>query len=229
MLDILEKHHTKADIEQAVKVVRAAGIAPRPTWVAFTPWTTLGDYLDMLEFIEANQLIDNVDPVQYTIRLLIPPGSYILNRPEMKPHLGALNQASFSYTWVHPDPRMDRLHKEVNALVEKDVHALEDPMVTFRASGRWPRADASVVVRPARIAVGAAQVNRGSAERSRPKVVGPIAERGQDDVTHRVSDGAASQALPGTASGSAHPRATRASFADARQARSSVPGGAWTD
>jgi radical SAM superfamily enzyme YgiQ (UPF0313 family) len=150
VLDILEKNHSKAEIEQAVNVVRAAGIAPRPTWVAFTPWTTLGDYLDMLEFIEANNLIDNVDPVQYTIRLLIPPGSYILNRPEMKPHLGPLNQASFSYTWVHPDPRMDRLHKEVNALVEKDVHALEDPMVTFQrvwslTSGKTP----SVMVRPA--------------------------------------------------------------------------------
>jgi radical SAM superfamily enzyme YgiQ (UPF0313 family) len=73
VLGILEKNHTKADIEAAIKVVRAAGIAPRPTWVAFTPWTTLGDYLDMLAFIEANGLIDHVDPVQYTIRLLVPP------------------------------------------------------------------------------------------------------------------------------------------------------------
>lgn len=131
VLDILEKNHTKADIEEAVKLVRAAGIAPRPTWVAFTPWTTLGDYLDMLAFIEGNDLIDNVDPVQYTIRLLVPPGSYLLKRPEMKAHLGALNQASFSYTWTHPDARMDRLQKEVAGLVEKDVHAGVDPAVTF--------------------------------------------------------------------------------------------------
>jgi radical SAM superfamily enzyme YgiQ (UPF0313 family) len=131
VLDILEKNHTKTEIEEAVKLVRAAGIAPRPTWVAFTPWTTLGDYLDMLAFIEANGLIDNVDPVQYTIRLLIPPGSFLLNRPEMKEHLGPLNQASFAYTWAHPDPRMDRLQKEVSALVEKDVHVGEDPGTTF--------------------------------------------------------------------------------------------------
>src|SRR5262249_13650351 len=77
-LAILEKNHTRADIEEAVEVVRAAGIAPRPTWVPFTPWTTLGDYLDMLAFIEEHGLIDHVDPVQYTIRLLIPPGSYLL-------------------------------------------------------------------------------------------------------------------------------------------------------
>jgi radical SAM superfamily enzyme YgiQ (UPF0313 family) len=131
VLEILEKNHTKADIEEAIGLVRAAGIAPRPTWVAFTPWTTLGDYLDMLAFIEALGLIDHVDPVQYTIRLLIPPGSYILERPEMKPHLGALDQASFSYKWKHPDPRMDRLQKEVGALVEKDVQAGADAGETF--------------------------------------------------------------------------------------------------
>ncbi len=131
VLAILEKNHTRADIEAAVKRVRAAGIAPRPTWVAFTPWTTRGDYLDMLTFIEENELIDHVDPVQYTIRLLVPPGSYLLNRPEMKAHLGALDQASFSYKWAHPDARMDRLQKEVSALVEKDVTAGVDPGETF--------------------------------------------------------------------------------------------------
>ncbi len=131
VLEILEKHHTRADIEQAVKRVRAAGIAPRPTWVAFTPWTTRGDYLDMFAFIEENELIDHVDPVQYTIRLLVPPGSYLLNRPEMKSHLGPLDQASFSYKWAHPDPRMDRLQKEVSTLVEKDVTAGVDPGETF--------------------------------------------------------------------------------------------------
>jgi radical SAM superfamily enzyme YgiQ (UPF0313 family) len=145
VLDILEKNHTRADIAEAIGVVRAAGIAPRPTWVAFTPWTTLGDYLDMLAFIEEHGLIDHVDPVQYTIRLLVPPGSYLLNRPEMKEHLGPLDRASFSYRWDHPDPRMDRLHKAVGALVEQDVTAGVDPAQTFYrvwslAAGRKPGA-----------------------------------------------------------------------------------------
>jgi Radical SAM superfamily len=131
VLAILEKNHTRADMVEAIRLVREAGIAPRPTWVAFTPWTSLGDYLDMLAFIEENDLIDNVDPVQYTIRLLIPPNSYLLRRPEMKPHLGPLDQASFSYRWAHPDPRMDRLQKEVSKLVEKDVTDGVDPAATF--------------------------------------------------------------------------------------------------
>ena len=57
----------------------------------FTPWTTLDDYLDMLDFVEAQGLIDHVDPVQYTIRLLVPPGSLLLETAAMRPHLGALD------------------------------------------------------------------------------------------------------------------------------------------
>src|SRR5206468_1333924 len=72
VLTILEKNHTRADVEVALKIVRDAGITYRPTWVAFTPWTTLDDYREVLDFVEENELIDHVDPVQYTIRLLVP-------------------------------------------------------------------------------------------------------------------------------------------------------------
>ncbi len=143
VLTILEKHHTRADVEKALKIVHDAGIALRPTWVAFTPWTTLDDYLEVLDFIEGNGLIDHVDPVQYTIRLLVPPGSYLAERPAMQPYLGPLNQAAFSYHWEHPDPRMDRLQKAVSALVEADATAGADPADTFYrvrdlAAGRKP-------------------------------------------------------------------------------------------
>jgi radical SAM superfamily enzyme YgiQ (UPF0313 family) len=131
VLAILEKNHTRADVETALVAVRAAGIAMRPTWVPFTPWTSRGDYLQLLDFVEGHNLIDNVDPVQYTIRLLVPPGSYLINHPEMKPHLKTLDQASFSYIWSHPDPGMDRLQKEIAALVEQDVRAMADPALTF--------------------------------------------------------------------------------------------------
>ncbi|MEK7276070.1 MAG: CUAEP/CCAEP-tail radical SAM protein, partial [Chloroflexota bacterium] len=72
----LDKGHTRADMNEALQIVAEAGIPIRPSWVAFTPWTTLVDYCDVLEFVEANGLIDHVDPVQYAIRLLIPPHSW---------------------------------------------------------------------------------------------------------------------------------------------------------
>lgn len=131
VLKILEKEHTRADLEEALGNVREAGIAMRPTWVAFTPWTTLDDYLEVLAFIDANGLVDHVDPVQYAIRLLVPPGSWLERHPEMTPHLGELDQAAFTWRWTHPDPRMDRLHQEVSKLVERDAAAGVDPAESF--------------------------------------------------------------------------------------------------
>ena len=131
VLEILNKDHKHKDIVEALKIVQDAGIALRPTWVMFTPWTTLDDYIDVLEFLDTHNLINHVDPVQYAIRLLIPPGSILLECPAVKPHLGSLNHASFSYEWRHPDPRMDELHKTVSSLVERDSQAGEDEMDIF--------------------------------------------------------------------------------------------------
>jgi radical SAM superfamily enzyme YgiQ (UPF0313 family) len=125
----LEKGHTRADVSRALKIVRDAGIAFRPTWVAFTPWTTLEDYLDMFEFVEREGLIDHVDPVQFTLRLLVPPGSALLTRDAITPYLGPLDQAAFIHRWTHPDPRMDVLQREASRLVE--AAATEDAAATF--------------------------------------------------------------------------------------------------
>ncbi len=127
----LEKGHTRADVPVALDIVRRAGITLRPSFVAFTPWTTLEVYLEMLDFVEREGIIDQVDPVQYTIRLLVPPGSALLARPAVRRFLGALDRAAFIYRWTHPDPRMDRLHAEVTALVPEATRAGEDPAVTF--------------------------------------------------------------------------------------------------
>ena len=131
VLTILEKHHTRADVETAIEIVHSTGIALRPTWVPFTPWTTLDDYLEILEFVNTHRLIYHVDSVQYAVRLLIPPGSYLLNRPETKVLSLTLNETAFSYIWPHPDPRMDELHKTVNTLVENDARADIDALKTF--------------------------------------------------------------------------------------------------
>jgi radical SAM superfamily enzyme YgiQ (UPF0313 family) len=125
----LEKGHTRADVSRALGIVRSAGIAWRPTWVAFTPWTTLEDYIEMLDFVEREGLIDHVDPVQFTLRLLVPPGSALLTREAITPYLGPLDQAAFIHRWTHPDARMDALQLEASRLVESA--AGEDPMATF--------------------------------------------------------------------------------------------------
>lgn len=119
VLERLRKGHTRDDIVQALAILRDADIPMRPSLVAFTPWTSLDDYLDLLDFVEVHDLVDHIDPVQYTIRLLVPPGSALLAEEETRSWIGALDEAGFTYTWRHGDVRMDRLHQRVSRLVEE--------------------------------------------------------------------------------------------------------------
>jgi radical SAM superfamily enzyme YgiQ (UPF0313 family) len=127
----LAKGHTRADFVEVLGLVRAAALVLRPTWVAFTPWTTLDDYRDMLDFVARERLVDHIDPVQYSIRLLVPPGSLLLESDAMRPHLGELVEDAFYYRWTHPDSRMDRLHTDVSAVVADGAERKDDPELTF--------------------------------------------------------------------------------------------------
>ena len=131
VLDVLQKGHTGADVIVALGILREAGIALRPSLVAFTPWTSLDDYLLMLDMVETHDLIDATDPVQLSIRLLVPPGSALLDKSDIQRFLGPLDQAGFQYPWTHPDERMDRLHQAVSAIVETSAKEEEDAMMTF--------------------------------------------------------------------------------------------------
>ena len=129
----LEKGHTRADVVEALRITEAAGIPLRPTFVAFTPWTTAEDYLGLLDFVAEQGLIEHVDPIQYAIRLLVPPGSALLDAPDAAEWLGPLDEESFSYRWEHADARMDALQREVMALVERSAGELLTTAETYAA------------------------------------------------------------------------------------------------
>ena len=84
----LEKGHTTAQAVQALDLLREHGIETRPSFMPFTPWTTPRDVLEIVEFVAAHDLVANVDPVQYTIRLLVPEDSLLLERKDLREHLG---------------------------------------------------------------------------------------------------------------------------------------------
>ena len=96
VLAILDKGHTRADVDRALAILDDAGVPLRPTFVPFTPWSTLDDYLALLDWIDAHGLIEQIDPIQLAIRLLMPPGSLLLEHPETRPYLGALEPARLS-------------------------------------------------------------------------------------------------------------------------------------
>jgi radical SAM superfamily enzyme YgiQ (UPF0313 family) len=123
ILERFAKGHTAADEAAAVALLREHGIAIRPTWVPFTPWTTLDDLHALLRFVAEHDLVANVDPVQYTIRLLIPRDSLLLDLPEVASRVGAYDPDRGAYPWTADDSSLDELQVQLSALVEQRLAA----------------------------------------------------------------------------------------------------------
>ena len=131
LLRILDKGHTAADLDAALRLTTDAGIPIRPTWLPFTPWTSPSDYLALLEFIETRGLIAAVPPVQLGLRLLVPPASPLADPIRKQGWLGEYDTDGLIWHWRHPDEKMDRLQADTAALVEAAEGA--PPADIFRA------------------------------------------------------------------------------------------------
>ncbi len=140
VLRLLDKGHNRTDMEEAVHLLRAVAIDVRPTWLPFTPWTSMNDLVDMLLFME--QHILDVDPIQLTIRLLIPRGSVLLELPESVLSLGAYDPEALSYTWRALDPALDDLQLRLARLADETTDRPRDEVLhrltseILRAAGR---------------------------------------------------------------------------------------------
>lgn len=117
ILRLLVKNHTNADFERAVALTRAVGVALAPTFVAFTPWTTLEGYLALLQRLVELRLVESVPPVQLIIRLLVPAGSYLLRIPGFSEMLMPFDSKMLGYPWAHADARVDALQQALQARV----------------------------------------------------------------------------------------------------------------
>ena len=85
--------------------------------MAFTPWTTLDGYCELLQAIDALDLVEHVSPVQLVIRLLIPEGSRLLELDEVRAIVEPYSAGSLTYPWRHAIPRVDALQRRLEALV----------------------------------------------------------------------------------------------------------------
>ena len=117
VLDKLEKGHTRAGFERAVALCREAGLTLAPTFVAFTPWTTLEAYCSLLQAIDRLGLVEHVAPIQLAIRLLVTEGSRLLELPEIRAMADTFDPATMTYPWRHADPRVDLLQAQLASLV----------------------------------------------------------------------------------------------------------------
>ena len=105
----LDKGHTRADFIACVADCRRFGLTLAPTFIAFTPWTTLASYREFLAVLNELDLVENVSPVQLALRLLIPSGSRMLELEDVTAVLDGYDAPALLHRWKHPDPEVDRL------------------------------------------------------------------------------------------------------------------------
>jgi radical SAM superfamily enzyme YgiQ (UPF0313 family) len=117
VLERLAKNHTRADFLCVIALFRDVGLTLAPTFVTFTPWTTLASYCELLEIIREHGMIENVAPIQFAIRLLIPAGSRLLELREVREAVGPFDEAALVYPWKHADPRVDALCERLQEIV----------------------------------------------------------------------------------------------------------------
>jgi radical SAM superfamily enzyme YgiQ (UPF0313 family) len=117
VLDRFDKRHTLAEFIDAVGLFREVGLTMNPTFVTFTPWTTPDGYLELLRVLAELDLVDNVPPIQYAIRLLIPRGSRLLELEDVQRIIKPFDEERLFYPWDNLDARMDQLYDDVMAAV----------------------------------------------------------------------------------------------------------------
>lgn len=117
VLSRLEKGHTRADFVAVAEAFRRENLTLAPTFIPFTPWTTVEGYRNLLSTIASLDLVGNVAPVQLTLRLLIPSASRLLELNDVQLVTDGFDPAALVWRWRHPDPAVDRLASDVLAIV----------------------------------------------------------------------------------------------------------------
>lgn len=116
VLIALDKGHTRADVEAVAAHCQQLGLVLSPTFVAFSPWTTLAGYLAFLDDVDAMGLVDHVAPVQWTLRLLVTQDSGLLALDDIRAVVEPYQPATLTHPWTHPDARVDALQRDVMQL-----------------------------------------------------------------------------------------------------------------
>src|ERR1700741_4197009 len=127
----LEKNHSRADFLRVVEMFREIDLLLQPTFVPFTPWTTIEGYCELVEMLREQELAGNMAPIQLAIRLLIPAGSRLLELDEIRRNVATFDEAALVYPWKHADPRVDHLCEQIQGIVHSGEKMKRDRAEIF--------------------------------------------------------------------------------------------------
>lgn len=164
ILEHLDKGHTAAQEVGAVAVLRSAGIEPRPSLLPFTPWTRPEDIFALLDLVARCDLVGNVDPVQYAIRLLVPPGSLLVTSGRLDGLLDDYDDEHLGWSWRSADEGLDELQHQCSDIAQR------------AGAEQWPAQESYDAVRAAAVAVlGERAAHSAAAPEPDPRLRSPLA------------------------------------------------------
>ncbi len=131
VLQKLDKNHTRADFFRAVELCRREGIVLQPTFIPFTPWTTFEQLQDLFEQLNRLDLVEAVAPIQLGIRLLIPPGSRLLELEEVRGMVSPFDAKTLIYPWKNLNAGIDRLCEDLQEIVASSEKLKRGRTATF--------------------------------------------------------------------------------------------------
>jgi hypothetical protein len=132
----LEKNHTRADFFRVVEICFRAGITLQPTFVPFTPWTTMESCHDLFQQLHRLDLVEAVAPIQLGIRLLIPAGSKLLELDDVRRLVGPFDAKALVYPWKNSNPAVDLLCEELQEIAATSEQLKRSRSVTFERMWR---------------------------------------------------------------------------------------------
>ena len=144
ILEKLDKGHTRADFEETLRLMRAAGLPMAPTFMPFTPWTTRAGYAEFLRALVELDLAGQVAPIQLAIRLLIPEGSLLMNVPEVRAMVQPFDWKGLCYPWHNCDGEVDALHATIQETIKREERRKTPRTAIFQKiwdlanAGEWP-------------------------------------------------------------------------------------------
>ena len=135
----LDKNHTRADFFRVVENCFRAGLTLQPTFVPFTPWTTMESCLDLFQQLHRLDLVEAVAPIQLAIRLLIPAGSKLLELDEMRRLVGPFDAKALVHPWKNSNPAVDALCEELQEIAAASEQLKRSRTATFERMWRAAR------------------------------------------------------------------------------------------
>lgn len=155
ILGRLDKGHTASDLEKVMRVTSQAGLDLHPSWLPFTPWTTVDDVVEIFRFLDRHDLFDVTPPVQMAIRLLVPEGSLILSMRDHLACIGPYDPESLTYPWQSKDAAVDALQQRLAQMASLDADADVETSSTLVAMWEESLRAAGAPVDEAQIPAGA--------------------------------------------------------------------------